>query len=65
MGSRWLGRANRSPSELYYGDWCAEEKLPTQRGLEDDIKEASLKAGTSLGAPVITSVLIRRLLRNW
>ncbi len=44
--------------------WFVEEAPPTRRGLEDDMKKAALKAGASLAATVVASVLVRRLLRN-
>ncbi len=37
-------------------------KVPEERGVKDDIKEAALKAGFSVIATVVASVVIRQIM---
>jgi hypothetical protein len=40
-------------------------EAPEERELEDDVKEATLKAGVTFASTILASVLIRQLARSW
>jgi hypothetical protein len=46
-------------------EWFLEDAPPERRGIADDFKEAAFKAGVSVAATVIASVIVRQLVRNW
>jgi hypothetical protein len=40
-------------------------EAPEERGIGDDLKEATLKAGVTFGSTILASVLVRQLARSW
>ena len=45
-------------------EWFLEDAPPERRGIADDFKEAAFKAGVSVAATVIASVIVRQLVRD-
>ena len=45
-------------------EWFLEDMPPERRGIADDFKEAAFKAGVSVAATVIASVIVRQLVRS-
>jgi len=40
-------------------------EAPEERGIGDDVKEATLKAGVTVASTILASVLVRQLARRW
>ena len=40
-------------------------EAPEERGIGDDVKEATLKAAVTFASTILASVLVRQLARSW
>ncbi len=65
---KWLVRGLAELIAAGLGHWLSdrlvEESPPTQRSIQEDVKEAAFHAAVSAAAVVIASALVRRLLRS-